>query len=208
MAAAAAERAQRANMSSRGFAASLLDVEGRDGDVGVLSTCGGSRAASPPLEPRNSGAASRLLGSATSSRLSPPRSVGLSATERLAELSSQLEELGVGREGPRDGAIGGGSLGGGRFGGAAFDGARLGGSLGGSLNGGLGGGDLGGGSLGDGSGPGGSCLTGAALDVRGDGASRGTSFAAASESLGWLRSDSHEDRLRRLREKYGYNNSQ
>ena len=43
----------------------------------------------------------------------------------------------------------------------------------------------------------------AGLDVRGDG-TVGAGFAAASEALGWLRSDSHQDRLRRLREKYGY----
>ena len=43
----------------------------------------------------------------------------------------------------------------------------------------------------------------ASLDVRGDG-SVGSGFAAASEALGWLRSDSHQDRLRKLREKYGY----
>lgn len=43
----------------------------------------------------------------------------------------------------------------------------------------------------------------ASLDVRGDGTA-GSGFAAASEALGWLRNDSHQDRLRRLREKYGY----
>ena len=45
---------------------------------------------------------------------------------------------------------------------------------------------------------------GGSLDVRGEGTSVGTSFAGLSESLGWLKSDSHQDRLRRLREKYGY----
>lgn len=44
----------------------------------------------------------------------------------------------------------------------------------------------------------------ASLDVRGDGTSGGTGFAAASEALGWLRTDSHIERLQRLREKYGY----
>ena len=43
----------------------------------------------------------------------------------------------------------------------------------------------------------------ASLDVRGDG-SVGSNFAAASEALGWLRSDSHQERLKRLRDKYGY----
>jgi hypothetical protein len=43
----------------------------------------------------------------------------------------------------------------------------------------------------------------AGLDVRGDG-TVGTGFAAASEALGWLRTDSHQERLQRLREKYGY----
>ena len=43
----------------------------------------------------------------------------------------------------------------------------------------------------------------AGLDVRGDG-SVGTGFAAASESLGWLRNDSHQGRLEALRKKYGY----
>ena len=43
----------------------------------------------------------------------------------------------------------------------------------------------------------------AGLDVRGECATV-TSFAEASERLGWLRSDSHHERLRRLRDKYGY----
>ena len=43
----------------------------------------------------------------------------------------------------------------------------------------------------------------AGLDVRGDG-TVGTGFAAASESLGWLRNDSHQGRLEALRKKYGY----
>ena len=41
------------------------------------------------------------------------------------------------------------------------------------------------------------------LDVRGDG-TVGAGFAEASERLGWLKSDSHHERLRRLRDKYGY----
>ena len=51
---------------------------------------------------------------------------------------------------------------------------------------------------------GGSALSAGGLDVRGDGVTTGTSFTSAGESLGWLRCDSHQERLRRLREKYGY----
>ena len=47
-------------------------------------------------------------------------------------------------------------------------------------------------------------VRGTGLDVRGDGNTVGTGFAAASEALGWLRNDSHQERLRQLREKYGY----
>lgn len=43
----------------------------------------------------------------------------------------------------------------------------------------------------------------AGLDVRGHD-TVGNGFVAAGESLGWLRNESHQQRLRQLREKYGY----
>ena len=127
---------------------------------------------------------------------SPSRSRLLSGAERLAELAAGLDEIGLARSSARSSRPISATPQAppSEAGGSEADGPGLVGGAGG-------GGQLESGGLA-------STIAfgrlGGSLDVRGEGTSACTSFAGLSESLGWLKSDSHQDRLRRLREKYGY----
>ena len=126
----------------------------------------------------------------------PSRSRPLSGAERLAELAAGLDEIGLARSSARSSRPISATPQAppSEAGGSEADGPGL-------VGGACGGGQLDSGGLASSIAFG---RLGGSLDVRGEGTSVGTSFAGLSESLGWLKSDSHQDRLRRLREKYGY----
>eukprot|EP00900_Chrysochromulina_parva_P007195 jgi/Chrpa1/16477/Chrysochromulina_OHIO_Genome00022237-RA len=175
MAAAAAERAVRPSVGLLG---------GRGADVGVASISGFL-----------SGRSAEAGGASLSGFGGGGRTTDVGA-ERLAELAAGLDEIGLARSSARSSRPISATPQAppSEAGGSEADGPGLVGGAGG-------GGQLESGGLA-------STIAfgrlGGSLDVRGEGASACTSFAGLSESLGWLKSDSHQDRLRRLREKYGY----
>ena len=210
MAAAAAERAVRQTVGLLG---------GRGADVGAASISGflsGRSAEAGGASLRGYGVGGRTtdmgaeVGGGGESVGSPPafpsRSRPLSGAERLAELAAGLDEIGLARSSARSSRPISATPGSSRpisatpqappseAGGSEADGPGL-------VGGACGGGQLDSGGLASSIAFG---RLGGSLDVRGEGTSVGTSFAGLSESLGWLKSDSHQDRLRRLREKYGY----
>jgi len=208
MAAAAAERAVRPSvglLGGRGADVGVASISGflsgRSAEAGGASLSGfggGGRTTDVGAEVGGGGGGGGgSVGSppAFPSR-SPSRSRLLSGAERLAELAAGLDEIGLARSSARSSRPISATPQAppSEAGGSEADGPGLVGGAGG-------GGQLESGGLA-------STIAfgrlGGSLDVRGEGASACTSFAGLSESLGWLKSDSHQDRLRRLREKYGY----